>query len=124
MNTMTKSYSVEFLGKRKREELVHTNSDNDIKKNFLNDIELLYDKIMTIQIRNTIQSFSFFGDNRYFLSLNKVYNNLDGNKEINYFIENIDRFGFNFLGGDKNKTKLYFEKKNDDNLIFNLVLCL
>jgi hypothetical protein len=124
MNTMTKSYSVEFLGKRKREELVHTNSDNDIKKNFLNDIELLYDKIMTIQIRNTIQSFSFFGDNRYFLSLNKVYNNFDGNKEIKYFIENIDRFGFNFLGGDKNKTKLYFEKKNDDNLIFNLVLCL
>ena len=121
---MTKSYSVEFLGKRKREELVHTNSDNDIKKNFLNDIELLYDKIMTIQIRNTIQSFSFFGDNRYFLSLNKVYNNFDGNKEIKYFIENIDRFGFNFLGGDKNKTKLYFEKKNDDNLIFNLVLCL
>ena len=122
MYTLTKSYSVESLGKRKREKVdfIRTISDNEIrdykKKKVSTEIEHLYDKIMTIQIINTVKRFTYIGNNYYFLPFHKIYDYFDNDKEIRYFLRNINRFGFKFLGGDKDKTKLYFEKKKDDYL--------
>ena len=122
MNILIKSYSVESLGKRKRErvDFVRTISDNEIrdfkKKKISTEVENLYDKIMSIQIINTINRFAYIGNNNYFLPFNKIYDYFDGNNEIKYFLDNVHRFGFELLGYNNTKTKIYFKKINDDYL--------
>ena len=115
---LTKSYSAELLGKRKRQEFIRTISEDQLKKNkkSTTDIELLYDKIMGIQIMNTIKLFKYYGNNNYFFPFAKLYDCFDSESEIRYFLNNVNRFGFDFLGIDKKKKKLYFQKKNDDYL--------
>ena len=117
---LNKSYSEELLGKRKRQSFIRTNSDTEIKeykkKKISTEIEIFYDKIMGIQIVNTIRIFVFFGDNNYYLTLKKLNDCFDNKKEIKYFLNNVNRFGFEFLGIDKKRTKLFFKKKNDDYL--------
>ena len=117
---LNKSYSEDFLGKRKRPSFIRTISDTEIreykKKKVSTEIELLYDKIMGIQIVNAIKIFVFFGNDNYYLPFKKLDFCFDNNKEIKYFLNNINRFGFDFLGIDRKKTKLFFKKKNDDYL--------
>lgn len=118
MTTLIKTYSEQILGKRKRKskkfDFNRTKSDTlliNYKSKKINfDIDILFDKVMSIQINNAIKI--FIKDYNYYLfPLSKIYNFFDTENEIKYFLNHIYKFGYNFIG--KNNNNLYFEKNNN-----------
>ena len=113
-----KTHSQEILGKRKR-----ANSKNFISENVLvkfkktrslkNSIKRLFWEIMKNQIVNVIKLFNYTGDNYFYIPIKSLGDYFDDPCEVRYFLENINKFGFDFLGYDNEKVNIYFEKKID-----------
>jgi len=114
MCTLIKTTSEQLLGKRNRSEYSRTISESYLidyeSKDISSNSEILFDKIMSIQINNAIKIFS--KDNFYYVfPLNKISDFFDLKYEVKYFLKNINKFGYKFIGNDK--TYLYFEKNTN-----------
>ena len=114
-----KTCSQEVLVKRKR-----ANSKNFISENILeqykktrkvkNGIKRLFFEIMKNQIVNVIKLFNYTGDDYFYLPIKNLSDHFDDPCEVRYFLQNINKFGFDFLGYDNERVNLFFEKKIDN----------
>lgn len=115
-----KSCSQDVLVKRKRANSKSFISENILgqykknkKRKLKSGVDRLFFEIMKNQIANVIKLFNYAGDDYFYIPIKNLSDYFDDPCEVRYFLKNIDKFGFDFLGYDNEKVNLFFEKKID-----------